>query len=391
MLPNCPLDKRHHGKYRMTDTPLKIMHVASGDLWAGAEVQLYMLARAQRQQGAFVTAILLNNGTLATKLASEGIPVNILPEAEFSSLEILRKLVSLVRTEAPDIVHTHRFKENLLGGLAAWINRIPSVRTQHGAREFTYSWQDMHKCLLHTMERLVGRYIQARVVAVSQELAGKLRVDFSDSHITVIENGIDPDAFTHLAPHECLPPTLIQAKRRVGIVGRLVPVKRVDIFIAAAAQIIIDPALQDVEFFIIGDGPLRSALEHQASPMSGRIHFLGATDTVHPYIQALDVLVMCSDHEGLPMTLLEAMALGIPVVGHSVGGIAQLLSAGQNGWPVNTHESSAYAAKIIEALIDGPDRAQRIDNARLIVREKFSAPHCATLHIAMYNEILKSH
>lgn len=370
----------------MTDSTLSVLHIASGDLWAGAEVQLYMLARAQRQLGADVRVALLNPGTLADRLTAEGIPVHLFPEATTSAPRLLWQLFRLVRKTRPSVVHTHRLKENLLGGLAAWLNRVPSVRTQHGAPEFHYGWRQWHKKLLHAADRLVGLHLQSRVIAVTPELGGKLRAQFPLPHITVIENGIDPDAFTRFPPGQDFLPAFASAERRVGIVGRLVPVKRVDLFIETARLLARDPALQDVEFFVIGDGPLRATLQGKAQDLQNRLHFLGALETVHPYIEALDVLVMCSDHEGLPMTLLEAMALGTPVVGHETGGIALLASQGR-GLVTPRHQAHDYAQLVAQALAEEEDSQAMADAAREYVMLHHHAGINAERCLRLYSQL----
>ena len=122
----------------MAGTDLSVLHIASGDLWAGAEVQLFMLARAQCRAGQSVTVLVMNPGVLATKLRAEGLVVHVLPEAQLSPARLFAGIYSLMRQIRPAIVHTHRHKENILGGVAAWLNGIPSVRTAHGAPEFHY-------------------------------------------------------------------------------------------------------------------------------------------------------------------------------------------------------------------------------------------------------------
>jgi glycosyltransferase involved in cell wall biosynthesis len=345
-----------------------------------------MLARAQRSAGACVTAVLLNEGTLANKLREINIQTHVLPESSLSAATILCRLVSVLATLKPQIVHTPRMKENILGAIAARIVGAVSVRTTHGAGESTVGRMQIGKTAARKLDQLIGRWFQQRIIAVTEDLRRTLTATYGSRHVVTIENGIDPNAFTSFSPGEYLAPSFADARHRVGLVGRLVRVKRVDLFSDMAAEL--DRAAQrDTRFFVIGDGPLRQELSERASAPS--VCFLGEQRTIHPYIAALDVLVMCSDHEGLPMTLLEAMALGVPVVGHEVGGIAELLDGGRYGWPVQDHTPSAYADAVRKVLSQPAEAQRRAAAARNNVLSRYSAEAGARKHLKLYEQMIR--
>ncbi|MFW2438942.1 MAG: glycosyltransferase [Arenicellales bacterium] len=124
------------------DCPLKVMHVASGDLWAGAEVQLSTLARAlHAMPDTSVSVILLNYGRLEQELKKSGINVIVLDESKLNGFQILYRIAQIIRKQKPGIVHTHRLKENILGSIAAHsVSRTVSMRTVHGAPEHPPPW-----------------------------------------------------------------------------------------------------------------------------------------------------------------------------------------------------------------------------------------------------------
>jgi glycosyltransferase involved in cell wall biosynthesis len=375
----------------MSRMSLSVTHIASGDLWAGAEVQLYMLARAQHQLGNHVTVVLLNPGALAERLEREGITVHVLPETSLSTPAIFIAMRRLLQRIKPDIVHTHRHKENILGGLAAWLNDIPSLRTVHGAPETHYGRQRPGQRIMRFLDHWTGRYLQQRIVAVTHDLTGKLGKEFPRAQLTTIENGIDPEAFTSFAAGETFSPGFAAARRRIGIVGRLVPVKRIDLFIATARLLTEDPELQDIHFFVLGDGPLHATLAGQAMPLRDRLTFLGTIERIHPYIAAMDALLMCSDHEGLPITALEAMSLNCPLVAHQVGGLIDLLDRGRCGWPVTEQSPEAYAAAIRSVLGDSHQRTAVLARAKERVSTRHTAKLCAERYLAAYHSCLPAH
>ena len=109
---------------------IKILHIASGDLWAGAEVQLYTLSKALADTSDVeISVILLNHGELENKLRDADIALTVLDESTLSDIQILFRLIRHIRTQGPDLIHTHRLKENVIGSLAALLaGRVPSIR-----------------------------------------------------------------------------------------------------------------------------------------------------------------------------------------------------------------------------------------------------------------------
>jgi L-malate glycosyltransferase len=329
---------------------MKVLHVISGDLWAGAEVQAYtLLASLKREPDVQVAAALLNDGQLAGRLREHGIPVTLLPESRLGAWQIVRGLRQVMREWRADIVHTHRFKENVLGAIAnALARNVPSVRTVHGSSEGAQS-RRLDKQLVRSVDRFCCRHVQKKVIAVSRDLSQKLADDLRTGNIVVIENGIDIEAArAQVRPVEFRIPG--DSTRHVGIVGRLVPVKRVDLFLRMAALLLQRDSAQRWHFHVFGDGPLRTSLVSQAESMriEQNVTFHGHRQDVVACIAALDTLVMCSDHEGLPMTLLEALAVATPVVAHSVGGMVSVLSDPSTGTLVENHDPAAYAAAVTE-------------------------------------------
>ena len=374
------------------DDNIHVLHIASGDLWAGAEVQLYTLARAQHSpQGIRVSAALLNHGRLEQKLRQTGINVIVIDESKLNGFQILRQLIYSIRKIDPDVIHTHRIKENILGSIAARLNgNIPSLRTAHGAPEHSPAWYHIPKRLIHFLDWFCGRFLQRNIIAVSQDLATILEKDFPAHKIHIIENGIELKSLTPHDNQNDARPTNEQRFFRIGIAGRLVSVKRVDLFIRTARQFIDEHPELAVSFHIYGDGPLRGELEslNHELQTGKHVHFEGHTDEIHTKLQELDLLMMTSDHEGLPMVLLEAMALRLPVIAHAVGGISNLLDRGSCGVLVDDHSPTGYADAIYRLIEDNENRVNITKNALARLAEHYSAENNAAAYRKKYEEIL---
>jgi glycosyltransferase involved in cell wall biosynthesis len=353
---------------------MKILHIASGDLWAGAEKQLFSLACALKQlPETEVEAIILNPGTLAQRLLAADIPTLILDEAEQGTFDLLRRIDAHLAQRQPDIVHTHRTKENILGGLAAFRRGIPSLRTQHGASEHA---PNLKRRLLAGADQLVGRWMQRRVVAVSTPLAKQLEQRQGSRRVITIANGLEPGE---------RPTSKLWDKPvwEVGIVGRLVPVKRVDRFLEIAA-LLARAHPGRFRFRIVGDGPLRQALEAQAAAIDAEIRFLGHVDGAEMAIAALDLLVLCSDHEGLPMVALEAMKAGTVIASHPIGALPELLDQGRCGLLVRDQSAAAFAEAICQLTQQPAAAAAMAATARERLERHYSAQAMARSYSDLY-------
>jgi glycosyltransferase involved in cell wall biosynthesis len=373
------------------DEPIHVLHVASGDLWAGAEVMLYTLTKTLFTKfDVRVTVVLLNAGTLEQKLRGCGIPVHIIDESEFNSIQIIKQLNKIISNTKPDVIHTHRIKENILGSIAAWRKRIPSIRTTHGAPEHRPPLYKLPKRLIFLLDWFLGRFYQRYIIVVSYDLAKKLEHNYQPSKIKVIENGIDIDSLTKNAPQKHTK-AVKKNNYRIGIAGRLVPVKRVDLFIQAAVNLKQHNPELSIDFHIYGDGPLHDVLQNQVQSQhaGSYIHFEGHCDSMSQELQKLDALVMTSDHEGLPMILLEAMCQKVPVIAHAVGGIPHLLNQGKCGVLVEDHSPEAFAEAIIR-LTDNPEQCQEMTGqAFKRIEQLYSARHTTSHYLDTYKEIIR--
>lgn len=322
-----------------------VVHIASGDLWAGAEVQLFNLACAlDADPHIRLFVVLFNPGLLAQRLQERGVSVQVFDENRLGPPRLLARVYRFLKQVRPHIVHTHREKENVIGALAARLVGARSLRTVHGASEHPpRAWQ-LHRRAQRALDELCARRWQQRIVAVSPELGERLRTGTGTGKICVVENGIDVERVRELA---AAPVTLPGEAGgvRIALIARLVPVKRIDVFLAAAALLTARHPGR-FQFHVFGDGPLRAALQRDVERLGlqRRVHWMGFCDPVAPCLARMDLLFITSDHEGLPMNLLEALSLEVPVVAHAVGGIPRVLDGGRCGTLVTQQRAEAYAA-----------------------------------------------
>ena len=332
--------------------PLRILHVASGDLWAGAEVQVFtLMSHLARMPETAVAAVLLNEGALAAKLRAVGIEVFIADERQSGAVGLLMRLHGVLRGWRPDLVHTHRVKENILGAIANRLGgNVPCVRTVHGSHERrpVRGARGAINRAVFGLDRWCGRVLQQKIIAVSEPLAVELAQEYPPGRIAILENGVDVDRVLFERAAAGFRAATPDAQH-IGIVGRLVSVKRVDLFLQAASLLRTESIGSALRFHVFGDGPLRPDLENLARQLhlADVVRFHGHRHDIASCIGQLDLLVICSDHEGLPMVALEALVLRVPTVAHAVGGLVDVVP---EEFLVRRHDPQAYKSQILHAL-----------------------------------------
>ena len=356
---------------------IRICHVMSADLWAGAEVQLattasYLVERSDVS----VTAILLNEGRLASKLRRLGIDVTVVDETRFGAFGILASLTRFLRDNQIDLVHTHRYKDSVLGTIAAKLAGVPHViRTVHGLREPMTGWDHLKFRAYEALDKLMLVCFADLVIAVSKRMAETLRDSgYRPTMVTHIHNGIDlRKVIARRRPEDVKRDLGIDARTiLIGTVGRLSPVKGHASFLRAARLIL--EQQPGARFLIVGGGPLEHELIASASQLQldGACLFLGPRVDVYELMSAMDTFVLPSLDEGIPMAILEAMALGKPVVATAVGGLPEVVQHRVTGLLVAPGDERALADACLELARDREWAHSLGAQARRAVEEGFS-------------------
>jgi L-malate glycosyltransferase len=358
------------------DRPLRVLQVISGDLWAGAESQFFQLVAALHDRPEVdVRAAVMNPGILADRLIAKGVRVDVFVEREQPTVQVGHGLCAIAREWRPDVIHTHRRKEHILGGLAAIASGAKAVATIHGQNEFTHPWWQPRQALLASLEHIVLTRIHCRLIAVSTDMAAHL--PGKRDNIVVIPNGIDIPS-VRKAGQEAMG-TLPGCKGgRLAFVGRLEPVKRVDRIVGVLAALhSMDPGRWDL--FIIGDGTQRPQIEAlvQEQSLSPYVHMVGFSDNPLPLLAQMDALIFASEHEGLPMSALEALALGVPVISPALGGLSDLIRQAETGC-ISSSAEPAVLADAVRSSTNGNRQGQSA------LPPQYTIEHSCHRHIQLY-------
>lgn len=338
---------------------MKILHIISGDTFAGAEVQVLLTLQALATRNIQCHCILFNNGLLEKRLKVNGISTYIINENRFNVFLMACKVTRIVKKIKPDLIHVHRAKEHLIGSLSQTLSLEfkPLIRTVHGLnyKPSNNLWYKKIKWILATLtDRFLIRLLCDRVIAVSDDMVSYLRTFKSTSRIIKLYNAINPSDYSIYNSSEAIHNTRkkysITNQFWIGSAARLATPKNQMVFIDAA-HLVSKTIPNAFRFSIFGEGPLRAQLQRRIDDLhlSDTFHLHGFIQDIIPAIASFDLFILCSLHEGLPMALLEAMALGKPVICTAVGGMNEVISSYYNGIliPSNDPISLADAIKLL--------------------------------------------
>jgi glycosyltransferase involved in cell wall biosynthesis len=309
----------------------------------------------------------------------------------FSDMMAFLSLLWIIRRERPHIVHTHTSKAGILGRWAAYLCRVPIiVHTPHGHVFWGYfnPWETR---LFIFLERWTARITNTIVALTPQERADHLRFRIAPKEkFTVIHSGVDLRTFRadRYQPSETkallgIPPETTVA----GTVGRLTPVKGQEVLLRAASELICRG--EKIFLVLLGDGELRRDLEQLALRLgiAESVRFFGWRPDVAQIMAAFDIFCLPSLNEGMGKVLVEAMAMGKPIIASSIGGIQDIVRSGENGILVPVGDAAAWA-EAIASLCRDPEERRRIGDAGMQMAPRYSSEEMIKRIDQMYGKLL---
>jgi len=337
-------------------TPVPVVHIAESTGWAGGERYLLALATELDRKRFKLSVIVPDHGPLVERLHALDIETCRVPlNARLVSPGAFLALVRALQRLRPIIVQSHGARSNVYTRLAARYAGVPVVLSTVHNSLFDYEVAGWRRALYVLAERVTSP-LADRIVAVSQAIARDLveRYRIEAARTVVVQNGIDAWAFRPARATAAVRAELrVPAGRRVVVMaGRMTPQKGWDVLLEAAARL--GAMRDDIFWLLVGDGPLRPALMRRAGDLGVRACFVGARADMADLLGCADVVVLASRSEGLPFTLLEAMALGKPVVATRVGGVPEVVDDGRSGRLVAPEDPTALA-NAVAAVLDAPD------------------------------------
>jgi L-malate glycosyltransferase len=366
-----------------------VMHVMQV---AGAEMLVAEIVR--RMRGVFEPTIFCLDGIgpLGEQLRQDGVEVINLERRPGRDFRVAWRMARLIQRRGIDLVHAHQYTPFFYAALAkvALWGRFRLILTEHG-RHFPD--------IVSPRRRLANRWLLGpmanAITGVCQFSADGLAQNdgFSRKKIAVIDNGIVLDRYKPTGNRvEIRAGMGLDPERRyIANIARFHAVKDQAMLLHAFARVTTDR--EDVDLLLVGDGELRQTLTDlcRSLKIEGRVRFLGIRSDVPELLRAVDVFTLTSLSEASSLTLLEAMASGVPVVVTAVGGNPELVRHGIDGLHVPRGDATAAAAAILQ-ILDDPELASRMGHAaRQRVAERYQLDAAVAAYIRLYRNLCSSH
>lgn len=321
-------------------------------------------------------------GWLRTELQKRGFETVILPQRGHLDLSWVFGVLRLIRERRVSVMHAHEFAMNAYGTLLSLLTGTPLVSTVHGKNYYPERWR----------RRRAYRWVAKRslMVAVSDDLKRFLclRVGIDERQIVTLYNGVDVENPPPLngARHALRRELTLTKGPVIGSVGNLYDVKGHRYLLEAAARV--TAQVPDATFVIVGRGELLPELQQLARSLGidKQVIFLGHRDDIAALLHLMDVFVLPSLSEGLPLSLLEAMGAARPIVATTVGGIPEVVSDGETGLLVPPRDSEALARSILLLLSDAQLAARVGQRARACVEQRFTCASMVRAYEVLYEK-----
>jgi L-malate glycosyltransferase len=356
----------------------------------GAEMLACRIARRLRGAFRFVFACLDELGPLAEGLRAEGFAVHLVGRKPGLDWACPLRLARLLRAERADAVHAHQYTPFFYALAARLAGRQrPVLFTEHGRHQPDHPRPKRmlaNRLLLSRRDRVVGVGAAVRRALIDNEGLPARRVD-------VLYNGIDVDAF---AAGGATSGSRLDARHELRVgpddfvlmqVARLDYLKDHATAVRTLARV--SERAPNARLVLVGDGPERPAIEAQVRNLNlgDKVRFLGTRKDVDRLLHGADVFLLTSVSEGIPLTVIEAMATGLPVVATDVGGMSEVVADGATGFLAPAKDDAALAERILRLAGDPDLRGQMGTAGRARAKQYFDEPRMCDDYGRLYQEL----
>jgi glycosyltransferase involved in cell wall biosynthesis len=347
----------------------------------GMERLVIAMARQQKEEGHEpLIYCSVRPGVMARDVEALGIPVIDFAKRPGFSLSLVCEIARRMRLDRPDVVHTHNALVHHYGVLAGKLARVPVVlNTRHGYANF--SWDATRERIFNAMSGWTDAIVMV-TEGVQEYFVTQQRIPRARTRVILNGADIEPFLARQASPGSRRP--LI----RFGTVGRLSAPKNHTLLVRAFHQVL--QVIPQAELHIMGEGECRAEIESTIAELglAGRVRLHGYSADVPDFLQTLDLFVLSSSSEGLPLAVIEAMASGLPVVSTRMPGVENVAPEGRVGWYCPPRDASALASIMTHAGLHD-NLASIGGDARTLARQ-FSTANMWLEYEQLYLGLLQS-
>lgn len=301
------------------------------------------------------------------------------------SLSAIRALVKLIKRQDIDIIHTHGYKSDIMGLIAARLTGIKSVSTPHGFGEIS----GLKMKTFVALGKFALRFFDS-VVPLSEQLVDIIKqAGIAKKKIHFIRNAVDLKEVEQYRVKKGIK-VESDCKLRIGYIGRMIPSKKIDDILNIYNQIWLEN--NNVEIQLLGDGESKAEMEKLAAmlPSTESIHFLGFRNDRLQLLSQFDLFVMTSSHEGIPRCLMEAVAMEIPVAAYNIPGVDQLVVHEKTGLLAEYADQKTLKKYWLRLLSDKKHANKLAKQGREFVNERYSGQRMAAQYTSLYQKLLST-
>jgi glycosyltransferase involved in cell wall biosynthesis len=372
---------------------VRVLHLISSASYGGAEAQILELSCGQVRAGQQVGLLVLHRSRggrtvhpLVSRAQAWGITVTQFEDWARFPLWLVPRIARQLREGGFDLLHTHGYKADLLGRFAARMARVPIVATIHGYTDAFLSvrvYKHLDLLALHRFPKViaVSNYLRQRLIASG----------LAPNRVVTVHNAINTDVFVSAVGID-----RGEIRAELGIrpdvpviltVGRLNPEKG-HRYLLESAQLVWRH-IPNLRVLIAGEGPLREQLEASVHSLhlDAVVSFLGWRDDVASLMAISDLFVLPSTRESFGLVILEALAMGMPVIATRVGGVPEIVWTGETGILVKPRDAEALAKAMTWALTNPAQAGQLARQGQAVVRQRFSVQAMVKATNRIYHEV----
>lgn len=366
---------------------MTVLHLISSAGFYGAEAMLVTLARAEARMGHQIEVAALRDdrfghAEVAEAAGKAGLKTHVIPCGGRLDIGAIGELRKILKASSVDILHAHGYKADLYGKLASWPRRTKLVSTCHNWPNPAMQMQTYAK-----LDRMLLRGFD--VITTPSPLVEETlrRSGIAAKKVFWINNGVDLQQFQSAEPGLRRELNL-GSQPIVGFVGRLVPGKGGTVLLEAAKTVI--EHVPNAHFVFAGEGPCRKDWEEvsRVLGLTARVHFLGVRKDMPSLYASMNIMVLPSLEEAMPMCLLEAMATGLPVIATNVGAVPEVMTHGEHGYVLEPGPVEPLSNALIDLLKDNTKASQFGAAGKIRIEQRYSADAMARQYLSLYRQAL---
>lgn len=369
---------------------MKILQVIGGGEQGGSKNYLITLAKELSRRGNDVEIVCFLEDVVAQDARDHDLAVKVFPMKHIADIQVISKLATYLNEQQPDVIHTHGVRANFIARLAARKTEIPVITTVHSSIYHDYA-HPLKRLFYHRIEKMTRKYT-TQFIAVAGSLKKELEQDGIPSEdISLVYNGLAPD-FEIEVDHSFSLRKELNIDQEIPIlitIGRLEKVKNQAMYLQVLASL----KQHKIPFHgvIVGPGPLRAELETLALSLDleQEVTFLGFREDVYSLLTQSDLFLLTSTMEGMPITLLEAMAARTPVITTDVGGMSEVIRLAQNGYTLPVQDVEQFVATIQEILGEPEMKEKLAEQGYQAILQHFTSDIFITNTLNVYYQVLK--